>query len=143
MTTTPAQLTHLAKLLQLEAEILEHGEQIELRTEHFFAHGTYTRVLHIPAGVVVTGEIHRHSCVNIMPKGKLRLSCSEGERELTAPFIGVSGAGEKKAVYAIEDSIWVNVFPWTGQRDDIPAIVRELSVDPDEILDALEAPPCH
>lgn len=140
MNLTPHNLDHIAKLLELEAAIMERGDCLDevVRYEHFFAEGTYTRVMHIPAGAVVTGEIHRASCINIMPQGHLRVSTSEGDREITAPFYGVSAAGEKKAVYALADSIWINVFPWTGQQDDTSAIVRHLSVDPGEIVRALE-----
>lgn len=144
MNLTPQNLDHLASLLELEAAIMEQGNQHDdlVRYEHMFAEGTYTRVMHVPAGTVVTGEIHRHSCINIMVKGRMVVSTAQGNREISAPYYGVSGAGEKKAGCALEDTIWINVFPWTGQRDDLDAIVRELSIDPGEIAQALEEA-CH
>lgn len=100
----------------LEEAILAEP-QIELETEHFFAHGTYTRVLHLPKDTVLTGKIHRHSCINILAKGKMMVVTAESEYEIEAPFTFVSGAGVKKAGYVIEDAVWINVHPWSGAED--------------------------
>lgn len=122
------------KVQALEKAMLEYP-QIEMQVDHYFAHGTYTRVLHIPKGACVTGKIHRHSCINIMPKGKMRVVTDEGENDIEAPFIGVSGAGVKKAVYALEDTIWVNVHPWDGEAD-LEQIEAEVIVPSFEMLDS-------
>ena len=61
---------HRAKMEALEAAISAEPESmIELPTKHYFAHGTYTRELFLPKGTVLTGKIHRHSCINIIAKG--------------------------------------------------------------------------
>ena len=41
----------------------------------------------------------------------------EGEYQIDAPHTFVSGPGVKKAGYALEDSIWINVHPWEGEED--------------------------
>ena len=108
---------HRQKMEMLEASILDELEQIELHVEHYFAHGTYTRELYLPQGAVLTGKIHRHSCINMLTKGKMRVVTDEGEYDIEAPYTFVSGSGVKKAGYAIEDSIWINVHPWDGEAD--------------------------
>jgi hypothetical protein len=101
---------------KLEAVVGEQP-QVEMVTNHYFAHGTYTRELIIPAGTVVVGKLHINSCINIVTKGRVLVATDEGDKEIVAPHVFVSGAGVKKAVYAIEETIWLNVHPWSGEPD--------------------------
>jgi len=108
-------LEHREKMASLEEAILASPGNInitELECNHYFSHGLYTRELHIPAGVVITGKIHRHSNVNILSKGKVVAVTDKGRVELEAPHTLVSGELVKKAIYAIEDSVWINCMPW-------------------------------
>lgn len=102
------------KILALEDSIIENLELCELEVIHLFAHGTYTRELLIPKGVVLTGEIHRHSCINIITEGRLRVVTADGTVDIVAPCSFVSEPGVKKAGYALENTRWINVFPWDG-----------------------------
>lgn len=113
-------------IMALETELKKH-EQIELETRHHFAHGTYTRELHIPKRCVITGKIHRHSCINILAKGKIRVVTEEDDYDIEAPYVFVSGPGIKKAGYALEDSVWINVHPWNG-TDSLEQIEAEVIV---------------
>ena len=90
--------------------------QVEMVTNHYYAHGTYTRELIIPAGTLLTGKIHRHSCVNILSKGVIRVVTDEGFYDLKAPATFISSPGVKKVGYALEDSVWINVHPWDGEQ---------------------------
>jgi len=110
-------LEHRTRMQELEAAMLREFDQYELETKHHFAHGTYTRELHIPADMVITGKIHRHSCINIVTKGRLKVLTDEGEYEICAPHTFVSGPGVKKAAYTLEDTIWINVHPWDGEQN--------------------------
>ncbi len=114
------------QIVALETELLKH-EQIELETLHHYAHGTYTRELRIPKGCVITGKIHRHSCINILAKGKIRVVTEEDDYDIEAPFTFVSGAGIKKAAYVLEDAVWINVHPWNG-TDNLEQIEHEVIV---------------
>jgi hypothetical protein len=109
---------HRIKMEALE-EVLSQYEQAELKVEHHFAHGTYTRVLYLPAGTILTGKIHRHSCVNIVMQGRIAVLTDEGDKEIVAPYVFVSGAGVKKAGAVLEDTIWVNVQPWDRDWETI------------------------
>jgi len=108
---------HRVKMERLETAIKTELRQVDLKEEHLYARGTYTRILHIPKGTAITGKIHRHACINILSKGKIAVVTDEGTYALEAPAHFVSGPGVKKAGYALEDSIWVNVHPWDGAED--------------------------
>lgn len=134
---TQHKIDHIHKLQRLEKSILENFETFEPKYEHHFAPGTYTRVMHIPADAVATGKIHREACTNILLKGKVVAITDEGRKTLTAPHIFKSEAGVKKAVYAIEDSIFVNIHPWDGP-EDLELIEREVIIPEQELLEATE-----
>ena len=107
---------HRQRMEDLES-VLKQFDQLEMKTEHFFAHGTYTRVLHLPKDTILTGKIHRHSCVNIISKGRIKVATDDGDFEIVAPHVFVSSSGVKKAGYTLEDTIWINVHPWEGEED--------------------------
>lgn len=130
-------LAHRSKMATLEDAILRDLPPAELVEKHYFAYGTYTRELHIPAGTVLTGKIHRESCINILSKGAMRVVTDEGEYDIEAPHTFVSGPGVKKAGYALEDSIWINVHPWDGEPNEeaLEAIEDAVIVPSYEVLD--------
>jgi hypothetical protein len=90
----------------LETAIQENLPSAELVVKHYFAEGTYTREAYLPKGTVATGKIHRHSCINILSKGKIILVTDEGRFELTAP-----------ASFVEEDAVFLNVHAWNGPED--------------------------
>ena len=115
-------LPYRDKVMALERAIAAELEPVEMPVESLFAHGTYTRVLHIPKGTVLTGHIHRHSCINIITKGKMLVTTDEGDKVVEAPAQFVSGAGVKKAAIALEDTIWINVHPNEDGAQDLDII---------------------
>lgn len=120
-TTQPAR-RHRAQMMALDRKIRNELPPVELEYEHFFAHGTYTRVMHVPAGTVLTGRIHKHSCINILVKGHMQVATPDGPMEVKAPAYFVSEPGVQKAGYAFEDSIWINVVPNEEGETDLEAL---------------------
>ena len=84
---------------------------IDKLTTHHFAPGVYVRQVLIPAGSVATGKIHRRALMNIMVQGRVRVNTPEGMQDLLAPHIFTQEPGCKRAFYAYEDTIWLNVLP--------------------------------
>lgn len=82
---------------------------IQDSTFHHQCAGVYCREFRLAKGHAVTGRVHRYPCINILFKGDV--TCSMGEwpepRRLVAPYMFISGAGEKKALYAHEDSVFL------------------------------------
>lgn len=104
------------KLDQLEVEISKMPA-VELLTEHLFSHNCYARVLHIPAGTVLTGKPHNFRTLNILLKGRIEVTANnEKSRMLVAPAIFVAEAGARRAGLVHEDCTWVNVHG-TGETD--------------------------
>ncbi len=132
---------HRARVEKLEKAIFATGEGITLPVEHCFSNGTYMRKLLIPAGVVVTGKIHKRESMNIIAKGKAIAITDKGNHQVEAGDTFVTEPGVKKACYAIEDTVWINVLPWTGP-EDAELVEREFTVDSYEALES-EVKPCR
>ncbi len=97
------------KLDQLEVAIAQLPE-VELLTEHLFGHKCYARILHIPAGTVLTGKPHRFATINLLIKGRIEVAATnEASRMMTAPAFFVAAPGSRRAGMVHEDTIWVNI----------------------------------
>jgi len=118
-------------ILALESEmnthperLLEGGKKIELETIHHFAAGLYARELRIPAGVLLTGKIHKTEHLNILAKGRIEISNMGESRLMAAPLIFVSPPGTKRAGYAHEDSVWITIHP--TEETDMEKLEQDL-----------------
>jgi hypothetical protein len=78
--------------------------------QHNFAPGSYARTLFLPAGVVVVGKIHKHAHQNIVSYGHVMVMTEgEGLQEIRGPVVFTSSPGTKRALCAIEDTLWTTV----------------------------------
>ncbi len=96
------------KVFAAEAVMKLHP-QIELKTVHHFSKGCYARELHIPAGIMLTGEIHKFKNLNILSAGKMQVLTENGMETVEAPFTVVSPAGTKRIAYALTDCVWTTI----------------------------------
>lgn len=88
---------------------LKQMPQLELETKHHFSKDVYARELHIPAGVILTGEIHKFENLNILSKGRMQVLTENGVQEVEAPFTVVSPAGTKRIAYTLTDCVWTTI----------------------------------
>ncbi len=103
---------------------------------HLFAPGMYARKIHIPAGHVIIGKIHRHQHLNFVMKGRCMVATEYGKKEVKAGDVFVSEAGLKRAVYAVEDCEWVTVHHNPTDTQDLGEIQENVIVPSFEALDA-------
>tara|TARA_R100001377_G_C3163107_1_gene100367 strand:- start:314 stop:802 length:489 start_codon:yes stop_codon:yes gene_type:complete len=90
--------------------------------------GVYAREMFIPKGVTAVGKIHRHSHLSFLLKGKIIVTSEFTDRiTVEAPQTFPSPAGSKKAVYALEDSILINVhMTRTPSEERLEEIEKEV-----------------
>lgn len=124
------------KIIQLEQAISEQLPPVDLDplTFHHFAPGVYLRELRIPAGVVLTGKIHRFETMNILAAGTIRVTTDDGVKELTAPAIFNSAPGVKKAGFAVTDVVFLNIHP--TDNTDLDEIEEEFIAPSFEALES-------
>lgn len=88
---------------------LKEQPQVKLETIHHFSKGVYAREIHIPAGIILTGEIHKFENLNILSQGKMQVLTENGVEEVEAPFTIVSPAGTKRIAYTLTDCVWTTI----------------------------------
>jgi hypothetical protein len=104
-----------AKVLEMES-MMREKPQVDCHVDHVFAPGLYARQIHMPAGALVVGKIHKHAHVNTISKGKCLVATEFGFDEFVAPHTFVSKPGTKRAVLVIEDTVWTTYHP-TDETD--------------------------
>lgn len=109
--------------------------QVELHVEHKFAHGVYSRELHIPAGITLTGAIHKFENLNFLLKGCMSIVMEDGQvKELHAPCSIVSPAGVKRLATTHTDCIWVTIFG-TPEKNPEKIVAEFTTTSEEEFLE--------
>lgn len=104
-------LEHTQKLMAFEEAARAEGADVDCSTWHTHHHcdGTYVREFRLPADHAVTGQVHRYPCINIIAKGRVRVTQHDGTKDYEAGDLYISEAGEKKALYAYEDTVFMTI----------------------------------
>ena len=93
--------------------------QVDLRVEHHFSFGVYSRTVYIPKGIILTGHIHKFENLNILSKGKMKVSIGDQMEIVEAPFIVVSQPNTKRIAEALEDCVWTTIHGTHERNLDI------------------------
>ena len=106
------------------------GESIvdipEIPIKHRFADQLYIRQMTMKKDQVVIGAIHNHLHVWFLLKGRVLINNNGKKIEHVAPCYTVSEPGSKRLIYAIEDSIFVNVHKNPTNTEDIEELERQI-----------------
>lgn len=98
---------HDGRIDELEAVMAANYPAVECPLTHVFTEGLYSREIFLPAGSLATSKIHKTEHPFVVSKGKILVSIDKGEWvQLEAPYIGVTKAGTRRVVYAVEDTVW-------------------------------------
>ena len=81
---------------------------------HHYAAGLYARELHVPAGTMLTGAIHKSEHMNIVLKGDISVMTEDGLQRVRAPALLVSRPGTKRIGFAHEDTVWLTIHASTA-----------------------------
>lgn len=105
--------------------VLEQHPQAECPLVHHFAPGVYMRQITIPAGVLLTGAVHKTEHLSVLSKGHVFILNGEDRMELIAPATVLSPKGVKRAIYAVEESVWMTIH--ATNETDTDKLVSELT----------------
>ncbi len=115
-------------------------EQVELVTRHHFSGGMYCREMEAPAGTTIVGKVHKSPHFFLLVKGEMTLISDGSRRRVAAPFLAVCEPGIKRAGYAHEDCVCVNVHNVGDIRDVEKAEAFLVEHDPTARFDAYNRP---
>ena len=110
---------------QTEKRMLELFPRRELELQHRFTQGLYARTIHMPAGSLLTSEIHVTEHQFVILVGNISVwTHHEGAQLLRAPYHGKTIPGMRRILYAHTDTVWTTFHATT-------------ETDPDEIKKSL------
>ena len=101
-----------------------HSKNFPLK--HTFADGIYIRQMDMQAGSVVIGAIHNHLHVWFLLTGSLAVVTEDTTEEFISPCYVLATPGSKRVIYALEDSIFVNVHKNPDNIKDIKKLEDEI-----------------
>lgn len=117
-------------MMREKVERFEHElnkmHQAHCPVRHYLAGGIYAREMTIPAGVVLTGAVHRHEHLCTISQGVIAVSTDEGMKLLSAPYTLISKPGAKRVGYALETTVWTT-YHIVGDEKDIDKITFEIT----------------
>ena len=111
-------LYNIQKTLSQTAQSLATQPQVEIPLKETWDKETktYTREIFVPKGSMIIGFKHRTACVNIVTKGHflIREGLQGEPKEIKVPnnetYTFITPKDTQKVGYAIEDTIFINVF---------------------------------
>jgi hypothetical protein len=112
------------KIFALEA-MMKEQPQVECPIVEYFSHGVYAREVHIPAGALVTGEIHKLENLNILSQGEMSVLVGDQIQRISAPFAVVSPPGTKRIAFAHTDCVWTTIH---GTFEKDTAKIKEIFI---------------
>lgn len=98
----------------------------EIPIKHQFADQIYIRQMDLKQGHVIVGAVHNHLHAWFLMKGHVIINNNGEIIEHIAPCYTVSDPGSQRLIYAIEDSIFVNVHKNPTNTQDIKELEKEI-----------------
>lgn len=133
MNTVQTTSEKINRIFEMEDSMLQMP-QAELETRHHFAPGVYIRELRIPAGVCLTGAVHKTEHLNICVRGCLCVvSATADDKWVRGGDIFCSPPGTKRTAYVSEDTVWLTVH--ATEETDIPTLEKMLVHNDRNLLD--------
>ena len=112
------------KNIEGDGNHIVHSDNFPLK--HTFADSIYVRQMDMKAGSAVIGAIHNHLHVWFLLTGRLAVVTEDSTEEFIAPCYVVASPGSKRVIYAIEDSIFVNVHKNPKNIKNIEKLEKEI-----------------
>ena len=129
--------TQFQSIYDLEAALLRLP-QAEVPLEHSFCNGLYARTIHIPAGCLITGAVHRHESFWVVRSGELAFTNEDGIATIAVSGqMGRSPVGIKRAGLALSDVVFTTFHANPDNEIDPKRIWDKYTIAPSQA--ALEA----
>lgn len=98
----------------------------EIPITHKFADGVYIRQMDMKKGQIVVGAVHKHLHAWFLMTGRVLINNNGEKIEHIAPCYTISKPGARRVIYAVEDSIFVNVHKNPTNTKDIKELEKQI-----------------
>ena len=113
---------------KLQAEMVKMP-QADLKTDHYFSPGMYSRRVFRPAGTLIVGKVHKAPHFFLCAKGEIIAWTETGMRKLQAGDVVECQPGTKRVTLALTDAIGVTIH--RTDKTNLDEIEVEL-IEPDD-----------
>jgi len=108
-------------------------------TGHMFCEGLYSRQYFLPKGRMGISLVHARQNFFVVISGECLIGSPEGTTHIKAPYMTVTQPGTKRAIYALEDTVYVTFHANPDNETDLlaleqrhtipePGVPRDLSI---------------
>ena len=101
-------------------------ETSEVPIKHSFADQIYIRQMNLKKGHVIVGAVHNHLHAWFLLTGHVVINNNGEIIEHIAPCYTISSPGSQRLIYALEDSIFVNVHKNPTNTENIKELEKEI-----------------
>lgn len=101
--------------------------QAEVRLQHLFSPGQYTRICELEPGVYV-GKMHRHQHPTFLLSGTVRINTDRGMETITGPHVWISQDNAKRALRCLTPCVFATVHLNPTDTTDLEAIEADVIV---------------
>jgi|TARA_B110000285_G_scaffold45467_1_gene50825 quercetin dioxygenase-like cupin family protein len=98
----------------------------DVAIKHSFADQVYIRQMNLKKDYVIVGAIHNHLHAWFLLSGKVIINNNGEKIEHVAPCYTVSKPGSKRLIYAVEDSVFVNIHKNPSNTKNIEELEKEI-----------------
>lgn len=121
------------EVIDVVENIIANQPQIECPVIHRFTPNMYIREVFVPAGTILTSEIHKSEHPHVLSLGKITMWDGEGgEVTVSAPYTGISKANARRVVFVHEDCIFTT-FHVTDAKT-VEEAEKDIFVEYDNVL---------
>lgn len=102
------------KIDLIEKILMEDFDPIIFPLKHSFIPGFYVRTIFMPAGSMLTSQIHRTTHPYRISKGELIVKNKGKAVHIVAPYSGMTEPGTRRVIKILKDTIWTSLHAMPG-----------------------------
>jgi len=123
------------EVIDVVENIIANQPQVECPVTHRFTPNMYIREVFVPAGTILTSEIHKEEHPHVLSLGRITMWDGEGgEVTVSAPYCGVTKANARRVVLVHEDCIFTTFH--VTDKTTVEEAENDIFVDYDnELMD--------
>lgn len=122
---------------------MQDYEPVNCPLTHVFTPGLYSRTIFMPAGTLITSQIHKTEHQFVISLGVVQVKNKKDEWEtFVAPYFGITKPGTRRTLLILEDCVWttfhsVGIRPENESEEALLEAVQQVE---DLIIDPRENP---
>lgn len=121
------------EVIDVVENIIANQPQIECPVTHRFTPNMYIREVFVPAGTLLTSEVHKEEHPHVLSLGKITMWDGEGGQiTVSAPYCGITKENARRVVLVHEDCIFTTFH--VTEATNVEDAEKDIFVDYENVL---------